>query len=83
MVGCNTAFSRWHLLNTSFLSANEKPEAKNRHREDAADDVAGGVSCHVAVPQRENRIEQLESQYRDLEMEYRRTIERLAVAPRS
>lgn len=31
----------------------------------------------------ENRIEQLESQYRDLELEYRRTIERLAAAPSS
>ncbi|KAL3210656.1 hypothetical protein MRX96_036939 [Rhipicephalus microplus] len=57
----------------------QKTDIEKMQRTMSPEEFRATLQCLNA----ENRIEQLESQYRDLEMEYRRTIERLAVAPRS
>ncbi|KAH6931487.1 hypothetical protein HPB50_024679 [Hyalomma asiaticum] len=57
----------------------QKADVEKLQRTMSPEEFRATLQCLNA----ENRIEQLESQYRDLEMEYRRTIERLAVAPRS
>ncbi|XP_065309933.2 histone acetyltransferase type B catalytic subunit isoform X1 [Dermacentor albipictus] len=57
----------------------QKTDVEKLQRTMSPEEFRATLQCLNA----ENRIEQLESQYRDLEMEYRRTIERLAVAPRS
>ncbi|KAH7946062.1 hypothetical protein HPB49_019894 [Dermacentor silvarum] len=62
-----------------FIMQKQKTDVEKLQRTMSPEEFRATLQCLNA----ENRIEQLESQYRDLEMEYRRTIERLAVAPRS